>query len=88
MIDENWLSFAHNKTKYGINKKRTPLSTTIDLNGYCWELAPISAWGTPKEAETKPWDTLCFDLIGKYQFPPKGGGMKFQILPKADEKFF
>ena len=26
------------------------------------------------------------DLIGKYQFTPKGGGKKFQILPKEDEK--
>ena len=36
----------------------------------------------PKEAETIPWGTLCVDLIGKYQLTPKGGGKKFQILPK------
>ena len=40
----------------------------------------------PKEAETIPWDTLCVDLIGKYQFTAKGGGKKFQIVPKGDEK--
>ena len=40
----------------------------------------------PKEAEIIPWDTLCVDLIGKYQFTPKGGGKKFQIVPKGDEK--
>ena len=40
----------------------------------------------PKDPESIPWDTLCVDLIGKYQFPPKGGGKKFQILPKGDEK--
>ena len=36
--------------------------------------------------ETIPWDTLFVDLIGKYQFTPKGGGKQFQILPKGDEK--
>ena len=40
----------------------------------------------PKRAETIPWDTLCIDLIVKYQFTLKGGGEKFQILPKGDEK--
>ena len=40
----------------------------------------------PKEAETIPWDTLCLDLIGKYQFIPKEGGKKFQILRKRDER--
>ena len=40
----------------------------------------------PKEAETIPWDTLCIDLIGKYQFTPKGGGKKFQILSNGDEE--
>ena len=39
----------------------------------------------PKEAETIPWDTPCVDLIGKFQFSPKGGGKKFQVLPKGDE---
>ena len=37
----------------------------------------------PKEAETIPWDNLCADLIGKYQFTPKGGGKKFQIETKG-----
>ena len=27
-----------------------------------------------KEAESKPWDELCVDLIGQYQFTPKGRG--------------
>ena len=40
----------------------------------------------PKQAKTIPWDTLCVDLVGNYQFIPKGGGKKFQILPKGDEK--
>ena len=28
----------------------------------------------PKEAESKSWDAFCVDLIGQYQFTPKGGG--------------
>ena len=40
----------------------------------------------PKEAESILWDTLCVDLIGKYQVNPKGGGKKFQIVPKGDKK--
>ena len=36
--------------------------------------------------ETISWDTLCVDLMGIYQFAPKGGGKKFQIVPKGDEK--
>ena len=40
----------------------------------------------PKEVATNPWDTLCVDLNGKHQFTPKGGGKKFQILQKGDEK--
>ena len=40
----------------------------------------------PKEAETILWDTLCVDLIGKYQITLKGGGKKFQILPKGYKK--
>ena len=40
----------------------------------------------PKEAKIIPWDTICLDLIGKYQFAPKGVGKKFQIVPKGDEK--
>ena len=39
-----------------------------------------------KESETILWDTLCVDLIGKYQFNPKIGGKKFQIVPKGDGK--
>ena len=31
----------------------------------------------PQEAETRPFDTLCLDLIGKYQFTLKGEGKKF-----------
>ena len=38
-----------------------------------------------KEAETKPWDILCVDLIGRYQFTPKGGGKKYQIPPKKED---
>ena len=30
--------------------------------------------------------TLCVDIISKYQISPKGGGKKFQILSKGDEK--
>ena len=33
----------------------------------------------PKEAESVPWDTLCVDLIGKYQFSPKSGGKKYEM---------
>ena len=41
-----------------------------------------------KEAETTPWDVLCVDLIGRYQFTPKGGGKKYSIKPKKeDEKY-
>ena len=31
-------------------------------------------------------ETLCVDLIGKYLFTSKEGGMKFQIVPKGYEK--
>ena len=47
IINENQLSPAHNllsRTKIKINTKNN-LPTTIDQNGYCWKLAPISAWG-------------------------------------------
>ena len=41
-----------------------------------------------KEAETKPWDVLCVDLIGRYKFTPKGGGKKYRIKPnKEDDKY-
>ena len=36
----------------------------------------------PKEAESKPWDILYIDLIGQYQFTPKGGGKKYQMTTK------
>ena len=42
----------------------------------------------PKDAETIPWDTLCVDLIGKYQSTLKGGGKKFQIISKGDEMIY
>ena len=35
----------------------------------------------PKEAEAQPWDTLCVDLIGKYQFTTKGGGAEYKTTP-------
>ena len=37
----------------------------------------------PKEAESKPWNVLCIDLIRQYQFTPKGGGMKYQMTTKS-----
>ena len=40
----------------------------------------------PMKAETIRLDTLYEDQIGKYQVSPKGGGKKFQIVPKGDEK--
>ena len=40
----------------------------------------------PKDMETIPWDALCVDLIGEYQFTPKRGGKKFQNAPKGDKK--
>ena len=49
IIDEKQLSSAHNilsiiKLKIHNNKNNpSPLPTTIDQNGYCWKLAPISA---------------------------------------------
>ena len=33
----------------------------------------------PKEAESKTWDVLCVDLIGQYQFMPKGEGKKYRM---------
>ena len=39
-----------------------------------------------EEGETIPWDSLCVDLIEKYQFTRKRGGKKFQIVPKKDQK--
>ena len=42
----------------------------------------------PKEAEATPWDTLCVDLIGKYQFTPKGGGKKYEMTTKSGKKVY
>ena len=36
----------------------------------------------PKEAESKPWDVLCLDLIEQNQYTPKGVGKKFQMTTK------
>ena len=35
-----------------------------------------------KEAESTPWETLCIDLIGKYQFTTKGGGREYKMKTK------
>ena len=40
----------------------------------------------PKEAEAQPWDTLCVDLIGKYQFTTKGGGAEYKISPPSNNE--
>ena len=40
----------------------------------------------PPKEEIILLNTLCLDIIGKYQFTPKGGGKQSQILPKGDEK--
>jgi transposase InsO family protein len=42
----------------------------------------------PKEAEAVPWDTLCVDLIGKYQFNPQGGGKKYQMTTTSGKKVY
>ena len=42
----------------------------------------------PKKAETNPWDVLCVDLIGKYQFSPKGGGKEYQIKTKKGHSVY
>ena len=39
-----------------------------------------------KDAETKPWDTLCVELIGKYQFTPKEGGKNSKSHKKEMER--
>ena len=36
----------------------------------------------PKDVETFIWDTLCVDLIGKYQFTSKGGRKKFKTYQR------
>ena len=41
---------------------------------------------TMKKASTITWDTLCVDLIGKYQFTFKKRGKIFEIISKGDEK--
>ena len=35
-----------------------------------------------KDTESKAWDLLCVDLIGQYQFTPKGRGKKYQMITK------
>ena len=42
----------------------------------------------PKEAEATPWDTLCVDLIGKYQFTLKGSGKKDEMTIKSGKKVY
>jgi len=42
----------------------------------------------PKKAETDPWDVLCVDLIGKYQFSPKGGGKEYQLKTKKGHSVY
>ena len=42
----------------------------------------------PKEAESIPWDILCVDLIGQYQFTPKGGGTKYQMTTKNGKNIY
>ena len=41
---------------------------------------------SPKEAEAQPWDTLCVDLIGKYQFTTKGGGAEYKTTPSPNNE--
>ena len=36
----------------------------------------------PKEVESKTCDILCVDVIGQYQFTPKGGGKKYQMTTR------
>ena len=40
----------------------------------------------PKEAEAQPWDTLCVDLIGKYQFTTKSDDNKNKSSSKTKPK--
>ena len=42
----------------------------------------------PKKAETNPWDVLCVDLIGKYQFSPKGGGKEYTLNTKKGHSVY
>ena len=42
----------------------------------------------PKEAESKAWDVLCVDLIGQYQFSPKGRGKKYQMTTKSGKAIY
>ena len=41
-----------------------------------------------KEAESKPWDVLCVDLIGQYQFTLKGGGKKYEMTTKKGKTMY
>ena len=38
-----------------------------------------------KQVETQPWDTLCIDLIGKYQMTPNRGGREYAMKGKKDK---
>ena len=39
-----------------------------------------------KEVESKPWDVLCVNLIGQYQFTPKGGGKRYCPMMKIGQR--
>ena len=41
-----------------------------------------------KQVETQPWDTLCIDLIGKYQMTPNKGGRKYAMKGKKDKDVY
>ena len=42
----------------------------------------------PKKAEANPWDVLCVDLIGKYQFSPKSGGKEYKLKTKKGHSVY
>jgi len=42
----------------------------------------------PKDAKAASWDTLCIDLIDKYQFMPKGSGKKYKMTTKSGKKVY
>jgi len=42
----------------------------------------------PKVAEATPWDTLCVDLIDKYQLTSKCGGNKYKMTTKSGKKVY
>ena len=41
-----------------------------------------------KQAETRPWDTLCIDLIGKYRMTPNNGSRKYAMKGKKDKDVY